>query len=170
MAGVIALADSSASDGMVRGYPVAMTASDTEDRTDVLGRRIGAGLLDLLVVFVLGVLLAMLVGDTEASGGNASFNLEGGGAVLWFALILLYYAVSEATTGQTLGKRLLGIRVVADDGQTKASGRQIAIRTLLRLVDGIAFYAVALAVVLATGERRQRIGDLAAGTVVVAAR
>ncbi|HEX8087055.1 MAG TPA: hypothetical protein VF529_22445 [Solirubrobacteraceae bacterium] len=41
------------------------------------------------------------------------------------------------------------------------------VRTLLRMLDGLFFYAVALAVVLATGQRRQRIGDLAAGTVVV---
>ena len=40
-------------------------------------------------------------------------------------------------------------------------------RTLLRVVDGVGFYLVGLVSMLATGERRQRLGDLAAGTVVV---
>ena len=140
------------------------------DPTDVVGRRVGAALADFVVLFLLFLLLGVLLGNADSGDGTASVRLEGVDFLLWLVASLTYYGVLEAIDGQTLGKRLLGIRVVADDGQTKASGRQIAIRTLLRLIDGIAFYAVALAVVLATGERRQRVGDLAAGTVVVAAR
>jgi uncharacterized RDD family membrane protein YckC len=140
------------------------------DPTEVVGRRVGAALVDFVVLFLLFLLLGVLIGDTDTGDGNASISLEGAGFVVWLVASIAYYGVLEAIDGQTLGKKLLGIRVVADDGSTKATGRQIAIRTVLRLIDGIAFYAVALAVVLATGERRQRIGDLAAGTVVVAAR
>ena len=39
-------------------------------------------------------------------------------------------------------------------------------RTVLRLVDGLGVYLVGLIAMLATGERRQRLGDLAAGTIV----
>ena len=133
-----------------------------------MGRRIGAGLLDLVALFALAFVLALLVGDTEASDGNASFNLEGGGALLWIGLAFLYYAVPEAAAGQTLGKRLLGVRVVAVGGGRAGIG-QILVRTALRLIDGFGFYLMGLAVVLATGARRQRIGDLAAKTTVVAA-
>ena len=45
--------------------------------------------------------------------------------------------------------------------------REIAVRTVLRVIDGIALYMVGLIVMLVTGERRQRIGDLAASTIVV---
>ena len=48
--------------------------------------------------------------------------------------------------------------------------REIALRTVLRLVDGIGFYVVGLVVMLRTGERRQRLGDIVAGTAVVDAR
>jgi len=139
------------------------------DPTDVVGRRIGAALVDFAVLFVLFLILGVLIGDSESGDGGVSVNLNGAGFLVWLAVSLGYYGVLEATSGQTLGKRALGVRVMADDGQTPAATKQIVIRTLLRLIDGIFFYAVALAVVLATGERRQRIGDLAAGTVVVRA-
>ena len=140
-----------------------------EDRTEVVGRRIGAGIIDLILVFlVLGIGLALLIGDTESGNGNASFKLEGADALIWVALALVYYGVAEAATGQTLGKRLLNVRVVGADGNAARPG-QIVVRTLLRLVDGFAFYLVGLVVILATGERRQRLGDLAAKTRVVGA-
>jgi uncharacterized RDD family membrane protein YckC len=122
----------------------------TSDPTDVLPQRLAAGVIDVAVLYATFLLADRAVGVDELA---------------WAAVGLLYYGVLEAATGQTLGKRLLAIRVVADDGTTRATPRQVAIRTVLRLVDSIAFYAV----VLATGERRQRIGDLAAGTVVVRA-
>ena len=58
------------------------------------------------------------------------------------------------------------LRVVCADGRP-AGMREIAVRTILRVVDGIGMYIVGLVVMLVTGERRQRIGDLAAGTIVV---
>ena len=141
-----------------------------EDRTEVLGRRIAAALLDLVLLGLLFVVLGVLIGDSESGDGNASVNLEGGGAILFFALTLLYYGVTEAMTGQTLGKRLLGVRVVSAADGSKPSAGQIAGRTLLRMIDALPFaYLLGLIVVLATGRRRQRIGDLAAGTTVVAA-
>jgi uncharacterized RDD family membrane protein YckC len=72
-------------------------------------------------------------------------------------------------TGQTLGKRLLGIRVVNQDGSRVSFGASF-IRNILRIVDALpVLYIVGLITVLATGERRQRVGDLAARTRVVRA-
>ena len=141
-----------------------------EDRTEVLGRRIGAALLDLVVLAILFVVLGLLIGDSESGDGSASVNLEGAGALLFFALTLLYYGVLEAATGQTLGKKLLGVRVARAADGSKPSTGAIAGRTVLRIVDALPFaYLLGLIVVLATGRRRQRIGDLAAGTTVVSA-
>ena len=137
-------------------------------RTDVLGRRIGAGLVDLLVVVALFAVLAILLGDTRAEDGNASASLNGLPALLFFVLTLAYYGVPEALTGRTLGKALFGLRVATPDGGRASTG-QIAGRTALRIIDGIFFYLVGLICVLATREKRQRIGDLAAGTTVVRA-
>jgi uncharacterized RDD family membrane protein YckC len=144
-----------------------MTAP-ADDRTEVLGRRIGAGLLDLGVVFALLVVSGLLIGESEAGDGSVQVSVDGGPALVWAALSLLYYFASEAMTGRTLGKRLLGLRVAATDGGRAGAG-QVAVRTAFRLVDGIAFYLIGLIVVLASGRRRQRLGDLAARTTVVAA-
>ncbi len=138
-----------------------------DDPTEVLGRRIGAALIDLVVVAVLLVVLGILIGESETADGGARVSLDGGPALLWVALSLFYYFASEAITGRTLGKRLLGLRVVAADGGRAGAGK-IAIRTAFRLVDGIGFYFIGLIVVLVSGRRRQRLGDLAAQTTVVA--
>lgn len=108
-----------------------------------------------------------MIGESESGDGGARVSLDGGPALVWVALSLMYYFATEAATGRTLGKRLLGIRVATADGGRPGAG-QVAVRTILRLIDGIAFYLVGLIVVLLTGEQRQRLGDLAARTTVVA--
>lgn len=143
------------------------TAGSVSDPVDVLGRRIGAALVDLVVVVVLLVVLGILIGESESGDGAARVSLDGGPALVWVALSLAYYFASEAISGRTLGKRLLGVRVAAADGGRAGVG-QIAMRTAFRLIDGLGFYLVGLVVLLASGKRRQRLGDLVARTTVVA--
>jgi uncharacterized RDD family membrane protein YckC len=131
-----------------------------------LGRRIGAALFDLLVLFLLFVALAVLIGDTSSEGGSFEVRNDGADFLVFVAVSLLYYGGSELLTGQTLGKRLAGVRVVRVDGSRAGAGA-IVLRTLLRVVDGQLLYLVGLGVAFLTGERRQRLGDLAGRTVVV---
>ena len=86
------------------------------------------------------------------------------------ALVVLgYYFGFEVAVGQTVGKRLLGLRVTRADG-SRPSVAAVAVRTLLRLVDWLpALYLVGFMAMLATGVRRQRLGDLAARTRVARA-
>jgi uncharacterized RDD family membrane protein YckC len=152
--------------GLALGAPTLGRMNSFEDSTDVLGRRIGAALLDLIVLIVVFVVVGLVFGKGQAHGSSASVNLSGVSAVVYLALVVLYYFVLEATTGQTLGKRALGVRVVRTDGGRLGVGA-VAVRTLLRVIDGLPlFYLLGLIVVIATGRRRQRIGDLAAGTTV----
>jgi uncharacterized RDD family membrane protein YckC len=117
-------------------------------------RRIAAAAIDLLVLLAFGIVLGMLAGAHSA-----------GTAMVSLAWALYYYFALEMLAGQTLGKKAMGLKVVRADGR-QADPRTIAVRTVLRLVDGIGLYLVGLVVMLATGERRQRLGDLAADTVV----
>ena len=84
------------------------------------------------------------------------------------AWALYYYFACESGGGQTLGKKVMRIRVVRTDGGDASMG-QIAVRTVLRLIDGLFLYLVGLIVMLATGKRRGRLGDLAGDTMVVSA-
>jgi FtsZ-interacting cell division protein ZipA len=62
----------------------------------------------------------------------------------------------------------MNIRVVRIDGAS-AGMREIGLRTVLRLIDGLFLYLVGLIVMLATHERRGRLGDLVGGTMIVSA-
>ena len=141
-----------------------------ESRPDVLGRRVGAGFVDLLLMTILFVVMAVLFGDARSTDGEASVNLDGLPALSFFAIMVLYYGVLESTSGQTLGKLLFGVRVVnLADGSRPATGAIVA-RTLLRLIDILPVgYIVGLVAVIVTGDKRQRLGDLAGGTTVTRA-
>ena len=122
------------------------------------GRRIAAYLVDFVV---LGPPLLAAVARLDLDGDR----LRRGGA---FALLVanLYHVLFEGTTGRTPGKRALRIRVVDADGGP-CTYRAAALRTLGRFVD---FLPVAYLVAfgsMALTERRQRLGDLLGGTVVV---
>ncbi len=71
-------------------------------------------------------------------------------------------------SGRTPGKRWTGLRVVRLDGGP-VTFTTSAVRNLVRLIDGFFGYAVGVIVILVSA-RNQRLGDLAAGTVVVRER
>lgn len=88
--------------------------------------------------------------------------------ILGFLLYYGYFAFFEALwSGQTPGKRAIRLRVITTSGRP-ITVYEALIRNLLRIVDQMpGMYAVALVSVFFT-ERNQRLGDLAADTVVVA--
>ena len=81
-------------------------------------------------------------------------------------VFILYFTYMEGSTGQTLGKRLLGIKVIKEKG--KMTYADAFIRTILRIIDGILVYVLGLIVILVS-QKKQRIGDMAAKTLVVKA-
>lgn len=87
--------------------------------------------------------------------------------VLAGSIYFLYHPVFEVLTrGSTPGKRKAGARIVTVEGNLPTTG-SLLIRNLFRLIDGMpAFYVVGLGCCLLT-QRRVRVGDLAAGTVLV---
>ncbi len=143
---------------------------DDPRREDVTAPRIGAALADLALLAGLLAVLGLAVGESRVSADRLHVTLGGGWLLAFGAAALLYYFVLEATTGQTVGKRLAGLRVAGADGG-RPSVPAIARRTALRVVDLLpVLYLVGFLAMLATGRRRQRLGDLAAGTVVTGVR
>ena len=80
-------------------------------------------------------------------------------------IYLFYQPGFEILTASTPGKRLAGVRIVDRDGRRPGTVALI-VRNALRPVDSLVFYAVGMASVLLTREA-VRIGDLAAGTLLV---
>jgi uncharacterized RDD family membrane protein YckC len=131
-----------------------------------IGSRFLAYMLDSLVLGV--VLFAAVLVVVAVTPDGVSGTL---GVILVVVASLLvnvgYFAISEAlTAGRTLGKRALGLRVIRLDGGAPGL-REALVRNILRIVDmslGIGM------VVMFFDRRSRRLGDLAAGTVVVRER
>jgi uncharacterized RDD family membrane protein YckC len=136
--------------------------------TQVTGRRVVATLIDGLVFGVAYWLLALAFGDvrTEGEAANWVSNLPVWASVAYGLFVLAYFVLLEGLLGQTLGKLATGIKVVAEATGQAPGIAAAAIRTLLRLIDGLFCYAVAFVTVLVSG-KRQRLGDMAARTLVV---
>lgn len=104
--------------------------------------------------------------ETATGAQRVETTIGAPGLLLITALTLSYFYICEAACGQTFGKRRRGLRVrAAGGGQAGCNG--ISARTVLRLLDGLLFYAVGALVAVCSGRRRRRIGDWAGGTVVV---
>ncbi|MGB1249913.1 MAG: RDD family protein [Candidatus Promineifilaceae bacterium] len=136
-----------------------------------LGSRFMAAALDTLVmlaVMFLASLAALFFGnildllDTMGEGWIIGIY-----SVLMFLIIWGYYVIFEMVwTGQTPGKRYMGLRVIGRDGSPVGIAASL-IRNFIRLIDFIpAFYGLGVMTMFAN-LRTRRLGDLAAGTLVV---
>jgi uncharacterized RDD family membrane protein YckC len=131
-----------------------------------LGTRAIAQCLDLLILA--GVLIALLftAAGIGVTTGNATIaNLLF--ALAAFALVFGYFWLSEAIwSGQTVGKKVFRLRAIGDRGEPLTFA-QAGIRNVVRIVDFLPYgYGVGLVVLFVNGKGK-RLGDLAAGTVVV---
>ena len=127
-------------------------------------------MLDAVIVFLplaIGVGLITGGGYAEHGAGYANAGVNVGGNAFWLLLALGigYYIVCEAAAGATLGKLMVGIRVVGEDGEHVTFGAAV-VRNLLRVVDAFLFYLVGFLFAL-TSTRGQRLGDRAAHTIVI---
>jgi uncharacterized RDD family membrane protein YckC len=136
-------------------------------RADVagVGSRSIAFILDSLiqVALLIPVLFVPLADGLDGTGEAVAVVL-----VVFVVLWLYYPAFEWFWRGQTPGKRYQGIRVVRTDGQP-AGLAPVLVRNLVRIVDVMLLPFLALISMVIT-KRSQRLGDLAAGTMVIRER
>jgi uncharacterized RDD family membrane protein YckC len=131
-------------------------------------QRAMANILDLMVLLLpFAVSVEILNVSPESADLDVSDPKLLAMLGVWAAFHFLYHFGMEWGLGWTIGKRILGIRVAELDG-SRLSFRGAFVRNLVRIVDAEYPLGVFLgaSVMMATG-RRQRLGDLAAGTMVV---
>ena len=126
-----------------------------------------AYLIDLIIRMVTMFGLLMFVTPM------LSMVLPGTALGLFLVMMFLntwgYYTISEGFfKGQSIGKHVCGIRVIRDGGYPITFWPAV-LRNLVRSADSILFYGIGITSMLLT-RRFQRLGDLAAGTVVIQER
>lgn len=142
--------------------PSARTASSapTRDQTDVVGARIAAQIVDVVAMTVQLIVVGVLFAGVLGIGGR-------GGVTLALLTLPAYGGLLEGYwNGKTLGKALLGIRVVDERGGPCSVGQAFVRNLPAVIMPGWLVYLVALASMAAT-DRRQRVFDQVAATVVV---
>jgi uncharacterized RDD family membrane protein YckC len=148
------------SDDLVTGEAVALDLPPAS-----VAVRIGSGLLDVLSMFVVAfcVIFLALVTSFQADGA-----LQHVAVVCSLIAVFLVYptTVETLTRGKSVGKWVLGLRVVRDDGGT-VTAQQAFVRALVAIPEiyglsgGPAFFSCLVSA------RGKRLGDYAAGTYVV---
>ena len=116
--------------------------TDIQENVHVTGRRILATIVDGLVFGVLYIVMAGLFGTITTRGFLYwQGDLPTLPSVAYGVLVVLYYILLEGYLGQTLGKMLLGIKVVREDNGEVPGLGAATIRTSLCLIDGCIFPA-----------------------------
>ena len=113
--------------------------------------RLVAALVDGVILFVVAIILALITGGLSVY-------------VHWL-IYILYSVLLTGLRGQTLGKQLLGIRVVNQNGEVPGIGRAILREVIGKLVSMIVFYLGYFWVLF--DRRKQAWHDKIAGTYVI---
>lgn len=119
-----------------------------------VGLRAVALIIDAVIIILVATVLTFVMG-------------YGTGAQLIISLLAFAYViVLEALKGATVGKMVMGLRVVKLADGSAISWKESVIRNILRIVDGLFFYLVG-AIIIWVSKNKQRLGDIAAATIVV---
>ena len=137
-------------------------------------RRIGAYWIDGVIVLIVNLVAQTIF---NAVSGDALKSNDPGQAltallafvVLVFVLDALYVVTQEAASGQTLGKRALGIRVVKTDGGPIDVDAAL-IRYVFLFFAFLGLGGLVTLLMVALSDTKQRLGDRVAGTVVIRSR
>jgi uncharacterized RDD family membrane protein YckC len=141
-----------------------------------LTRRALAQIVDFFVLgapAIAGALLLYPIYDMEKMFSSGPFPFLAGfgliaGTLLWGFVCLFAFSFLEGKWGVTPGKWVVGIRVLGTDLQSCGFGRAF-VRNLLKFIDGFFNFMIGILLVALT-ENWQRVGDMAARTVVVDVR
>lgn len=120
--------------------------------------------VDLAAIAMLGSVLQKILAPFAIFGSDIVSALN---IALYFAISLVYAAALEwIWRGQTVGKRLFHLRVVDARG-LRLEPTQVIVRNLLRVVDALPALYLTGGIACVLDRHRRRLGDLAAGTIVI---
>lgn len=145
-------------------------AAPTMEYKGVMPRFVATIIDGILTGVALTLLMALLGGGMDPemlASGDFAYALSGVPSLLIIALGWGYPIVFEGLLGGTIGKLILGMRVVNAEGDKIGLGRAL-VRNLLRIIDALPFAYLLGVILVASSDEKQRLGDRVAGTYVVA--
>jgi uncharacterized RDD family membrane protein YckC len=135
------------------------------------GDRIVAIIIDTIIVGVVSLVifipLALFVGFFTF--GSFAFLFFGPAFLVSWLLWLLYFTYFESTSGATFGKQIMRIRVVDETTMQRLEIGPALVRNILRIIDWLPFFYLIGFILIVANERKQRLGDMAARSLVVKA-
>jgi uncharacterized RDD family membrane protein YckC len=138
------------------------------DGSEVFGRRVAAAVIDAFVVLLVFVVATKALGKGDESRSLLAESKGGGARPVFLLLTFAYFFATELVWAQTIGKRVMKLRVVRQDGGKLTAG-PAAMRNVVRFVDAFPFlYLVGAITIFTAGNKRYRLGDMAAKTAIVA--
>jgi len=163
--------------GQQQGSQIA--SSQTQNKVSIAGAY--AGLIDRFVAqFLDWLILAVIIAIVSVPLGLALWPLANpfgypfqGPAYTAFTSVmgllmpLLYFSYFESSSGQTIGKLAMSIKVVDQTTGARIDFARALIRNVLRVVDFLPVFYIIGGLLVATTERKQRLGDMGASSVVV---
>lgn len=128
-----------------------------------LKKRCAAALIDLIISVLLMAGIGYISGDSQVDNDSGfSVTLHGASALIFIIAWIAAFPVVEGLTGQTIGKKLLQIKVCDKTGKKVSVGQSL----LRHLFDTVDYFLLIGLIVAAANTNKQRIGDLVAGTIV----
>jgi uncharacterized RDD family membrane protein YckC len=131
-----------------------------------LGDRMLAFIIDLIIILAYSITIGLFVSFFDITDGMDQWS-ESAVYIVFFLPAMFYTLAFESLLeGQTIGKRVMKIKVVKIDGYQASFGDYL-IRWVMRLVDIYSNSAMAGVIAIVASKNAQRLGDMAAGTAVI---
>ena len=145
-----------------------LSATDLEARKASRGQRLGAAVIDGVVVGV-GAMLAAIGGAAASKGDGGMVAISIGMLILLGVLVVNCVLLHQ--NAQTIGKRLLGIKIVRTNGDRIGLGRIIGMRIIpIGLLGAIPYLGSLVSLVdslMIFGNERRCLHDMIADTIVI---
>jgi len=129
-----------------------------------IGYRLAAQLIDGIILSIISYMVgaALFGAPTWSVYGAEAATLTAINSLIMF----LYFIILEGIVGATIGKMVLKMKVVKEDGSPCGLGAAL-IRNILRIVDALPFLYIIGMILIARSNKKQRFGDRIAHTIVV---